>query len=751
MEFDFNKQPGLQRNKEFWRESINPQLTIITPFYNAKAYFEQTFNCVINQTFCWFEWLIIDDGSTDIESVELLQKLSVLDNRIRVFRKENGGPASARNYAVSKANTDIIVSLDADDLIEATYLEMTFFALYFNPEATWAYTDSLGFQDQEYIWKVPFNSERLKKENFLIEIGTFRKKDFLAAGGYDDRQKFSHEDWNMWLRFMVNGGYPVHICSLGAWYRRIDCGAYSVTLNNSEIERNAYARIKETSDKITSRVEAIQYPRRSAKDMYIQPVRTKLNLKKRKDKKEILFIIPWIQMGGADLFNLEVLKLINKDVFNVSVMTTVPDENPLIQRFREYTDQIYELPNFLDDINYAEFISYYIESRGVDLLFISNSYYAYYALPWIRNEYPHLPVVDCFHIEEWYWKNGGYARCSKVFADYLDKTFVSTKHLKNVMRDKFERSEENVDVVYTGVDEDKFDSTLIHKGTIRKQLNILPDTKVVLFVCRIHPQKRPFLMLEIAKKIIDKNDDYVFLIVGDGPQLNEVKSKAAGLGILNNLRFVGMQEDLRPYYVDSDVMLLCSIKEGISITTLESCSMKLPVVSSDVGGQSEIVDESVGAILPMLQDEATDFDSRSFSEEEVNQYVSAIEDILSDKQKYQIKCETCRKKIEKEFSTKIMINKVESEFLRLIREYSEKDTAVGAEDHRNISLSKEILAIYSEMLNYEKTAAEIWQAKEWFEAKYNQEVRRNEEILQSKTWKVFEKCGILLRKMHLVK
>ena len=98
MEFDYSKQPGREKKSEYRKSAVEkPFISIITPFYNAGKYFEQTFNCVMNQTFIWFEWIIVDDGSTDKGDVEKLKNLAENDARIHVFQKENGGPAAARN------------------------------------------------------------------------------------------------------------------------------------------------------------------------------------------------------------------------------------------------------------------------------------------------------------------------------------------------------------------------------------------------------------------------------------------------------------------------------------------------------------------------------------------------------------------------------------------------------------------------------------------------------------------------------
>ena len=100
MEFDYAKEPGrklLISNRE---SDGKPLVSIITPYYNAGKYFEQTFNCVMNQTFPWFEWIIVDDGSTDKPSLDTLERLSKQDTRIRVLHQSNQRQAAARNAAI---------------------------------------------------------------------------------------------------------------------------------------------------------------------------------------------------------------------------------------------------------------------------------------------------------------------------------------------------------------------------------------------------------------------------------------------------------------------------------------------------------------------------------------------------------------------------------------------------------------------------------------------------------------------------
>ena len=250
-------------------------------------------------------------------------------------------------------------------------------------------------------------------------------------------------------------------------------------------------------------------------------------------------------------------------------------------------------------------------------------------------------------MEEWYWKNGGYARTSGALGGILEKTYVCNSSTKKVMENAFGRDAESVEVLYIGVDNEHFSPETVEKGLIRRELGIDEAAPVILFPCRIHPQKRPFLMLEIANKTIEKMKNAVFLVVGDGPQLEQLKQETNRMGLSKNILFTGFQQDMRPFYKDSDITLICSLKEGLALTAYESLSMGKPVITSDVGGQSELIDETVGAVIPLFENEKTDLDNRAYSGEEIMAYVEAITILLEDETAYRKQVEAARKKLTK--------------------------------------------------------------------------------------------------------
>ena len=706
MQFDFSKQPGREQLKPNIKEPVPTLISIITPYYNANEYFWQTYNCVINQTFPWFEWIIVDDGST--EDALCLEKIQGMDSRIKILRQHNLGQAAARNKGIESSATDIIIPLDADDLIIPTFLELSYWVLKKNPGASWCYTNSVGFQEKEYLWEKSFSAERLKYNNFLTCTAAIRKSALLKIGGYDSSNSHYDEDWKLWLDLLASGVYPAHINEIGFWYRRTSKGMANQVRLDKSLSKQSNALINQAAHKIDSQIKAIEYPLSSVTNRFRIPALSEFQLQiPNKSKTHILMVLPWLEMGGADLFNLEVVKKLDKKRYDITIITTVTSANTWRQRFDEYVPEIFSMPDFTDPTDYPEFISYILKTRQTDLLFLSNSYYCYYLLPWIRNNFPNLSVCDYVHMEEWYWRNGGYARTSGIFSSYIDKTYVCNNKTRNVLINSWDRLPETVKTLYIGVDSQYYSPENTKKGIVRQMFSLDQSRPIVLFPCRIHPQKRPFLMVRIAEELKKRGNSAAFVVVGDGPQLGELKDTVTQLGLEKTIYFAGRQNDLRPFYIDAAVTLICSLKEGLALTAYESLAMETPVITSDVGGQSELINDSVGAVIPLLQEENNSLDNRDFVEEEVAAYVNILANLLSIKNQnhYSTLCNNCRNRILESFSTDIMIQTIEEEFELLIN--GPKKSVLF--DQFDTKLLQELATLYTEYELLEKYAKDVTQ------------------------------------------
>ena len=106
----------------------NELISIIVPVYNVEQYLEKCVDSIVNQTYKNLEIILVDDGATD-SSGKLCDKLAKIDNRIKVYHKENGGLSDARNYGVERATGEYIGFVDSDDYIDAEMYEKLYEAI----------------------------------------------------------------------------------------------------------------------------------------------------------------------------------------------------------------------------------------------------------------------------------------------------------------------------------------------------------------------------------------------------------------------------------------------------------------------------------------------------------------------------------------------------------------------------------------------------------------------------------------------
>lgn len=734
-DYDFSLEPGRIRLENRDYKNKEPVISVVIPFYNDKAYIEQSVNSVLNQTFPYYEILIIDDGSKDEESLKKLDEVAKQDERIKVFHKENEGLSATRDYGASKSqeNAKYLMFLDSDDLLEPTYLECAYWTLETNNDADWVYSDSIGFDADDYTWNKWFDSEKMKKENELVSAAMVRKTDFNAVGGYGLREKAVNEDWNFWLKLIAIGKYPVHMSYYGQWYRRKKTGE----LKKSKDNRNrALEIINETASKITKPVVAIQYPKQDYKyDLLLDKVETIVQpeLQEGSRKVNLLFIVPWLITGGADRFNLNLVKGLDKERYNITVLTTEPNKNTLRQEFEKYAT-VYDLTSFLNQKFWLAFVNYIIKKENINVILNSNSKFGYSILPYLKANNTNIPIIDYVHMEEWYNRNGGYSRYSTMVSSVLDKTLVCNENSKKILCNHFGRNENEIQTVYIGVDEDEFNPEKYKREEVIEKYNVVNDKKYIFsYICRISEQKRPMLLLEIVKKLKEKRNDFKVLVVGSGNLLAKMKAKANKLGLTENILFLGNIENTEEIYKISDLTINCSIKEGLALTAYESLSMGVPVISSDVGGQKELISEEVGVIVPCMQNEK-DIYIEEYKDSEIDAYVEAIEKVLKNLEQYKSKC---RQRILEKFTIKNMITEMTSIIENTLQEPNKDKINNGKDLSNNINVTKELITInmMNDKIEYN------WECTEYEKKVYGRPysligLNYKHELLKEKLWKI---------------
>ncbi len=131
----------------------------------------------------------------------------------------------------------------------------------------------------------------------------------------------------------------------------------------------------------------------------------------------------------------------------------------------------------------------------------------------------------------------------------------------------------------------------------RDEFKIPHNKTVVANIGRLSIEKGQENYLKAAKSICETNSDFVFLIIGIGPEYENLVNMAKELQISDKVIFTGYREDMVNIYNGVDLVVQSSSTEGMPNVILESLLMEIPVIATDVGGTSQIVDHNLTGFL----------------------------------------------------------------------------------------------------------------------------------------------------------
>jgi len=159
-------------------------------------------------------------------------------------------------------------------------------------------------------------------------------------------------------------------------------------------------------------------------------------------------------------------------------------------------------------------------------------------------------------------------------------------------------------VIYNGVDPDFFKPTGDSLAK-RREFNIKPESPVVGIVARLHIQKGYHYFFKAINLVKKSYPDIRALVIGDGPQLEELRERVQQLELNDNIIFTGTRDDIPELLNMMDVFVLSSLWEGMPLTALEAMSCKKPIVVTEVDGVSEaLTDGETGILVPPKNPEA---------------------------------------------------------------------------------------------------------------------------------------------------
>jgi len=236
---------------------------------------------------------------------------------------------------------------------------------------------------------------------------------------------------------------------------------------------------------------------------------------------------------------------------------------------------------------------------------------------------------------------------AKLINPFIARTSHKLVAISSATRDALVEYEyfprDRISVIYNGIA--PLEVTEKKRATLKEELGIEPDATVIGTVARLDAVKNQAMMLKATRTLLDQDAPVRLLLVGDGPERDNLEKLAAELNLGESVIFTGFQSEPADYLSLMDIFLLPSFTEGTSMTLLEAMSLGIPTVATRVGGTPEIVaDGETGKLV---------------ESDDLPAFTRAIQELLQDPNALSKMSQQARRRFEERFSAEQMVQQYE--------------------------------------------------------------------------------------------
>ncbi len=325
----------------------------------------------------------------------------------------------------------------------------------------------------------------------------------------------------------------------------------------------------------------------------------------KNSKKSILFYTDTPLIGGAENQMYLLAKFLDKEKYKVTlVCSDYAHLDEWVKKFENEDIEVMRLNVFHkhDPRHYFQFKEI-IKQNHFDLvhLHVWNPAACRYALM-AAGKYNIATVItehDPFELPKFksYFKEKLLKKINHVIA-------VSESNRK-LLLNLFPQLKNRITTIHNGIDVTWFESQLLSFNENKrneyreKTFNVGNDIKIILTVAELHERKGVNYLIKAMPLIVEKERSCRLVIVGSGPERNELEILVKKEGVMDHVTFLGFRKDIPHLMKASDIFVLPSIKEAFGLVILEAMATKLPIIASDTGGIPEIIENGKnGTLVP---------------------------------------------------------------------------------------------------------------------------------------------------------
>lgn len=546
--------------------------------------------------------LVVDDGSSKpLSGLPYFAPFKANGKTVMIVRHwRNKGLYYSRNTASSLASGHrYIAFLDPDDKLHPLALETMLLKYKLNDRHSnlafvYPSVNHMSENGRQLISieSFKFDSIKLMSQNYLSSFALIDRNVYSILGGMCNT---FFEDWEFWKRMVLYGFQGVLVNSPIFFYRRHTFGLSHKISSDLSFDKPALSyKEKICHELVNINARKTLYSKRQS---IISNNSNSQKLSKRRGKGGILVIIPWIDVGGAEFYDWYLLK----NLENVTIIVESKDHNALLKLYQEITFDIWILPNVLDgfgDLNKAckKFINYLLESRDIKIVYTRNSLLGYKLMKFIKSHNPKILSIDIQHICSqdklgWEYKTVSFHR-------YIDRRIFTNVQIYKKQQRILKRKKERI--TFKTIIYPPLDLILWKNGSSIENSSHIIQSNAIFFIGRLVDEKNPLLWLRVFAQVVKiSGHSLVGIIIGDGYLRDQVKKLSMDLGILHFLSFydyLDAQNIIFHYQKhENNILLITSTNEGLPMVALEALAIGATVITKNVGGIKDLINETRGS------------------------------------------------------------------------------------------------------------------------------------------------------------
>jgi glycosyltransferase involved in cell wall biosynthesis len=347
-----------------------------------------------------------------------------------------------------------------------------------------------------------------------------------------------------------------------------------------------------------------------------------------------------LQTGGLERLLVDIARRVNRDKFHLhyAVLTDIGHPAEEIKQLGFDVQQM-NTKGIRKIAQIKNMVKYFRENQ-IQLVHTHNTYPHFYAT--IAARLAGVPVV----VNTQHGRGCGpnlQAKWQFSLANLMtDRVLAVSEDAQKLCSKQDSWNKSKIETLWNGIDLSKF----AYHGPKEKGPAIT--------VCRLSPEKDIATMIRAVAIVVKQEPKFKLRIVGEGKERKKLELLTHELEMQDHIEFLGERQDVPQLLKESSLYLGSSLTEGISLTLLEAMAVGLPIVTTNVGGNPEIVAEGVtGRLVPAAQPE---------------KMAEAICLMLQMKQQWSVMGQKSRQRVEKNFSLDRMIHDYESLYTTILRE-----------------------------------------------------------------------------------